>query len=275
MASIARYGKMVDQFAHNPLILLNGTNMPNPPLVRPSDIHDRRGTSEKARSIEVAARVREFIRAHGYTPDDRLPPERELAQKMGVSRAQLREALATLESNGEIWRHVGKGTFVNSAESQEALIGSDRIARLTTPLEIMEARLLIEPKLAALAAIYATKNDLSVIEACLKKGTEATDTLASQRLGDELHRAIARAAKNNLLLSLFETVYAVREATNWGRLKPALQTAAGLAKQWEQHRAFVTAIRERDAPMVERLMRQHIEYIRQEMNDIASGNITR
>jgi len=239
----------------------------------PVDGRDSRRNPEKARSIEVAARVREFIRAHGITPDDRLPAERELAQKLGVSRAQLREALATLESTGEIWRHVGKGTFVNSPQAHDGLVEINKIARLTTPIEIMETRLLIEPKLAALAAIYATSNDLAAIDACLNKGLEATDPLASQRLGDDLHRAIARAAKNNLLLSLFETVYAVREATTWGRLKPALQTRAGLEKQWEQHCAFVAPIRERDAPMAERLMRQHIEYIRQEMNDIASGNI--
>jgi DNA-binding FadR family transcriptional regulator len=223
-------------------------------------------------SIEVAARVRAFIREHGYTTGDRLPPERELAQKVGSSRAHLREALASLVSTGEIWRHVGKGTFISSLEPSDDSNSINQIARLTTPMEVMEARLLVEPKLAALAAVNATEIDIALIEGCLKRGTEATDIMVSQRLGDDLHRAIARAAKNNLLLSLFETVYAVREATNWGRLKPALQTVDDLTRQWEQHRAFVTAVRERDAPTAERLMRQHIEYIRQEMQNIAAGN---
>lgn len=246
-------------------------------VIKPANL--RKGASRAAadtaktdRPQSVVTRLRAFFRERGYGPEDRLPPERELAQVMGTSRAHLRDALAALEASGEIWRHVGKGTFLRTPEAGRDAGGIGRIARLTTPMEVMEARLLVEPRLAALAALRATEVDFAAIDVCLRKGIQATNAIASQRLGDDLHRAIARAAKNNLLLELFEMVYAVRETTNWGRLKPALVTAFDLTRQWEQHRDFVAAIRNRDAPQAERLMRQHIESIQQELQNISVGH---
>lgn len=228
----------------------------------------------RVRLSEVVQRIRAFIQEHGYGLHDRLPPERQLAENIAVSRAQLREALASMESNGEIWRHVGKGTFISALDAAQSIGSVTQLVKSTTPMEIMEVRLLLEPKLASLAAIHASEIEIAEIESFLKKGLVTSDIVASQGLGDDLHRAIARAAKNSLLLSMFETIYAVRDATNWGRLKPTRQTEAALALQWEQHTVFVNAIRERDPPAAERAMRQHLEYVVHQMRDFATGAIT-
>lgn len=225
----------------------------------------------RVRLSEVVHRVRVFIQEHGYALHDRLPPERQLAESIAVSRAQLREALASMESSGEIWRHVGKGTFISALGVTQSIGCVPQLAKLTTPMEIMEARLFLEPKLASLAAIHASEIAIAEIESFLKKGLTTSDIVASQGFGDDLHRAIARAAKNSLLLSMFETIYAVRDATNWGRLKPTRQTEAALALQWQQHKAFVNTIRERDPPAAERAMRQHLEYVVHQMRDFANG----
>ncbi len=216
-------------------------------------------------------RLRAFIREGGYQPNQRLPPERDLALRLGLPRNRLRETLAMLERAGEVWRHVGRGTFVGAPRDEFDLSDATAIARLTNPFEVIEARLLLEPRLAAIAATRATEADLARMEDCVRKGRLSSDGITSQKCGDLLHRAVAQATRNNLLLSLFEMIYAVREATTWGRLKPALLTITRLEKQWNEHGAIVRAIRERDSVAAARVMRQHIDDVRLELTRIAEG----
>lgn len=216
-------------------------------------------------------RLRAFIREGGYQSNQRLPPERDLALRLGLPRNRLRETLAMLERAGEVWRHVGRGTFVGAPRNEFDLSDATAIARLTNPFEVIEARLLLEPKMAAIAASRATEADLARMEDCVRKGRLSPDGAVSQKYGDLLHRTIAQATRNNLLLSLFEMIYAVREATTWGRLKPALLTKTRLEKQWNEHGAVVRAIRERDSPATAQIMRQHIDDVRLELTKIAEG----
>src|SRR5215203_6532918 len=89
------------------------------------------------------------------TVDTRLPPERRLVEMLGLNRPALRKALAVLESEGQIWRHVGKGTFVGSRPTI-AQGDMSAIARKTNPGEVMRTRILLEPEVAAMAALNAT-----------------------------------------------------------------------------------------------------------------------
>src|SRR5690242_17673471 len=98
-------------------------------------------------------RVRAFVEQARRSNRLRLPPEVELSEALGVSRGRLRAIFRKLEAEGLIWRHVGKGTFVGE-RSLAAELGS--LPDLINPLEAFEARLVIEPKLAGLAALRAT-----------------------------------------------------------------------------------------------------------------------
>lgn len=207
--------------------------------------------------------VRQYIAAHGLRPGDRLPAERELATHLGMTRGGLRQALAAAASTGEVWRHVGKGTFVGapapSLQGPQALAA--RLARHSNPVEVIEARALLEPHLAALAALRGTPAGFAELRAVVERGMAARETATSHRHATEFHHVIARLAGNHLLEGLFEAVFEVRNANTWGRLKPTDHSQEPLAHLWEQHEAICVAICLRDARQAEALMRQHIDQL--------------
>src|SRR5258708_28443287 len=106
-------------------------------------------------AAHLTSTVRHWLSAVRLSADARLPPERELAKKFRVSRAELRKVLAVLEAEGQIQRHVGKGTFVVNPPSDSGPNGED-FSQRTTPLAPVHARRVVEPELARLAALNAT-----------------------------------------------------------------------------------------------------------------------
>ena len=95
---------------------------------------------------DLVEKLKTMILVGRFPEQSKLPPERVLAKELKVTRTSLRKALALLEAQGEIWRHVGKGTFVGSPPIEETLELSF-LKRSTNPMEIMEMRLVIERKL--------------------------------------------------------------------------------------------------------------------------------
>lgn len=208
--------------------------------------------------------LRALLESGRYPPQSRLPTERALAEQFGVSRSTLRKALGRLEAEGRIWRHVGRGTFAGARPTLDAP-GLARLANRTHPEEVMEVRLLIEPRIAALAARRATATDLAAMAYTLRKGESTGDVHAFELWDGAFHRAIAEAAHNALLLGLFDAVNAVRQEEIWGRLKLASLTPARLRAYVEQHHACLAAIRERNAARAERCMVEHLETVRSNM----------
>ncbi|MDP1717681.1 MAG: GntR family transcriptional regulator, partial [Burkholderiales bacterium] len=136
-------------------------------------------TSNRALSRAGAQRIREFIlnaAAEGaLAPGVKLPTERELAQRYAVPRNAVRKMLAQLEAEGTITRHVGRGTFLASDNGDAPGHGEfpfDSVSH-TSPAELMEARLRIEPALAELIATNATPADFERMETCLDKSERA------------------------------------------------------------------------------------------------------
>ena len=209
--------------------------------------------------VSALERLKRHISDGQLKEGDRLPPERILAASLGVSRGSLRQALATAESTGEIWRHVGKGTFVGALTPGNGDELAGQLARHSNPMEVIEARTLLEPRLAALAALRGTPQSFAALNVVVGKGLAARDPKASHVHGNEFHHAIARMAGNHLLMGLFEALFKVRDLNSWGKLRPALSTPDELAKLWEQHRLIARAITSRDAREAEALMRLHID----------------
>jgi DNA-binding FadR family transcriptional regulator len=207
------------------------------------------------------SKLRDLLRSDRFAARKRLPPERTLADELGVSRSGLRKALAVLEQEEKIWRHVGRGTFIGAfpVADPEDLSG---VSAATNPAEIMEARLILEPKLASLAALRATKNDLAEMDGYLKKSKEAGDTVSFEKWDELLHRSIAKASDNSLLISLFAVIQTMRQSNIWGRLKVASVTNERRKTYCAQHRGIVEALKDRHAGMAERLMREHLEAVR-------------
>ncbi len=198
----------------------------------------------------------------------RLPPERALCDSLGVSRSALREALEVMEADGRIWRRVGMGTYYSGPPSH----GTDRIVRLsavTSPFEIMEARLMIEPNLASLAAVKATALEIDRMRKCLEKSAKAQDEETHEKWDRTLHLMIASSTKNQVLIAVYEALNSVRDLAGWGELGEKAFTPAHIVGYYDQHRAIIDAIAERASERAGRAMREHLEAIERKI--LATG----
>ena len=213
------------------------------------------------RFASAVAQVRRLLDDDDYTINSRLPPERELAFTLQISRGCLRTALAKLEAEGRIWRHVGQGTFVGGRAPQskdDAALISNR----TSPSEVFEARLAIEPQCAAYAALRATREDLDRLQHCFQKMARAPNSSNFFRWDSTLHRVIAEAAHSSLLLHLFDAVNATREQIVWSDLFRTAMHREGRDATHRQHEGIVEAITKRNSSTAARLTREHIEEVR-------------
>ena len=220
--------------------------MTNLKLVRPAaDTHLRR----KLLDIVAAAE-----RAH----DGRLPPERELTARLAVKRGRLRQLLAELEADEKIWRHVGRGTFAGRRPVQ-----ADTDLRLvcehSSPSELLEARLVVEPQLAAFAATRASDAEIGELRATARKCAAAISYPVYEKWDEALHGAIARASRNRTLIALFNGLNAVRREVIWDRLRHHKLDRGQQAFFSRQHEAIVRAIGAHDAESARQAMRRHLE----------------
>lgn len=204
--------------------------------------------------------LRAYLAQRDLPANSRLPPERELCDILGVSRGELRKALAVMESNGELWRHVGKGTFIGTRPTKEY---SDvaAIAALTNPREVMQARLLIEPQIAREAALNATAGDIAELKQCMLASRQAQTWRQYENSDNRLHRAVAEAAHNTVLLALFDTLNAVRRAVVWGRLRDKIDRPPPDHHSFREHELLVRAIEERDMDGAGQAMLRHLSHV--------------
>ncbi len=213
-------------------------------------------------------RVREFIMtaaADGrLAPGARLPTERELARRFALPRNAVRRTLAQLEAEGSITRHVGRGTFLAARPDADANNVLDSVSH-TSPAELMEARLRIEPALAELIVTNATPADFERMETCLEKA-ERGSTLDEFELWDAaLHQAIATATHNRFVIRVLDMVTAVRQQAEWGKLKDRIVTPERRIKYQEEHRNIVRALKERDAERARAFIIGHLQHARRNL----------
>ncbi|WGF89565.1 FadR/GntR family transcriptional regulator [Marinivivus vitaminiproducens] len=217
---------------------------------------------------DIDARLRSLL---DHMPaHDRLPPERDLAIRFRTTRAAVRRVLDSLEAEGRVRRHVGRGTFVLRPPTASAAMPHAAIA-VTNPAEVMEARAALEPRIAALAAMHASAQDIGEMERILAKAGDALRREVFEDWDNALHQAIARSCRNGLLIALFDAVNAVRGEALWGRLKTRSLTRDRQAAYGDDHAAIVGAIRDRDMSAAERAMRVHIERVQRHILATLAG----
>lgn len=191
------------------------------------------------------------------SPGDRLPPERELAELVGVSRSSLRPALKVLENMGIISQRVGSGTRLNPAaasilaEPLQFLILLDGI----TFHELNEARLIVEPELAARAAERATAEDQKALKGAITRMEECADDPDAFVASDlEFHQAVYRAAGNRVCAMLFTVIHqSLEELVRFTSLLVEPEHTIRF------HRRIVSAIRRGDPDAARLQMREHLD----------------
>ena len=205
-------------------------------------------------------RLRAYLAQIEMPLDSRLPPERELAETLGVTRAGLRKALSVLEADNQIWRHVGKGTFIGSRPI-ETMADVAAITRRTNPTEVMRTRLLLEPEVARMAALNATSSHIAEMRTCMQRTRAAQSWRQYEAWDNRLHRVIADSTQNSLLLALLDTLNAVRRAVVWGRLRVDKVKPSPNHHSFDDHEAIVAAIEDRDLNRAAAAMRAHLENV--------------
>lgn len=145
---------------------------------------------------------------------DRLPPERVLAQQFSCSRETLRRAILVLEHENEIWRHVGQGTFYGP-RPVTALLRESLTVQATSVQELVQARYLIEPVVAAEAARRATVLDIAKLNECIAVGRHGPDRFECQKADDIFHQTIATVARNPILSSILTFLSEARRRSSW------------------------------------------------------------
>lgn len=190
-------------------------------------------------------------------PGAKLPTERDLVHRLDAPRSAVRRALESLERDGLVVRHVGRGTFLTEA----ALHNVDGAPADTSPAEIMQVRQLLEPQVATLAARVATQADLDRIGEALAAGGAADDFDGFERWDAALHRSIATAAHNGLLMNMFDVMNTARSLPVWGSLKRRTSTPELRRCYHGEHTEIVAALRDRDPLGAGESMRIHLQHV--------------
>jgi len=191
----------------------------------------------------------------------RLPTERDFTQRFGLPRNAVRRTLAELEAEGCIRREVGRGTFVASVPINPGSQSSPNApAPPSSPAELMEARLRIEPAAVELIVVNATSADYERMDHCLERAEKAI-TLDEFELWDAaFHQAMAAAARNQLIARIFDLFHSARQQAEFGKLRDRIVTEQLRLDYQKQHRAIVDALKQRDATAARQAVTVHLTY---------------
>lgn len=212
----------------------------------------------------LSAEIRRKILNGEFRHDERLPAERSLAQQFGCSRGTVRSAMQKLEALNLIQRRVGAGTFVN----HRAHADESEIANITSPLELIDVRMGLEPRIARLAVINAKAVDLNKLEKSLNvleilqhDCTPESFTKADQAF----HLTLAECTGNALMFWLCQHIHDVRSHRQWSAMKDKILSAEKIALYNVQHRLIFEAIASRDAETAQHLCTEHLNIARADL----------
>jgi GntR family transcriptional regulator, transcriptional repressor for pyruvate dehydrogenase complex len=220
--------------------------------------------------MTVIRQVKGLIDDGQLTPGDRLPPERELAAMLSVSRASVRQAISALEAQGIVEIRHGEGTFILEAAGIDEVIESFSrflVAEQIAPTEILETRKIVECETARLCAERAAQEQINALERLLERRRSRERTRESlAQMNHELHMSIAEGSGNRALVKVMEVLLEMMRINMWPALKDLSERRAERIEQHlTQHEELVAAIARRDGEAAFAMMRAHLETIEREM----------
>lgn len=227
----------------------------------------------KSLYLQLAELIENKIISGVYRLGDQLPTEFEMAAQYGVSRTVVREAMKALKEKGWVETYVGRGTFIVDNSSRGVGTSFDVIVR-RNPAQgfenLIEVREIIEPEIAAMAALRASSEQIEAMRAAveqMERGLSPTGSMDDFLLGDVLfHKLIAESCGNPLILSIINPVVAMMREQQEFHL---YRVKGGSSRSQINHRLILQAIQKRDPKAAHKHMLEHIRQVRQDVQDSA------
>lgn len=217
----------------------------------------------------IVEQIEALLQDGSLAQGDKLPSERELSIQFGLSRSSVREAITALEIMGLVEVQPGLGTFISSGiKNGDKLIIKYEILDDISPTEIFEARMLIEPNLAKLAAKRATLEDLEEIRKNIEQAELLNDDEFElfEQLDGQFHLLIAKASYNEVLYKFAENLSNLRNSTLWGNLKlKSIKKDGRVSKYKLEHREIYDLMTSRDLNKVELKIKKHLTDIKKDL----------
>jgi GntR family transcriptional regulator, transcriptional repressor for pyruvate dehydrogenase complex len=213
---------------------------------------------------QIVQQIEDSVLNGSLKPGDQLPAERELAQRLGVSRTAVREAVKALREKGLVEAYSGRGTFITDGTSHAARQSFDlmiKVGQQENSVHLVELRLILEPGIAALAAQRAGEEHLSAMrEAMAVMDRAQKDPAAFIEADLDFHLALAEAAANPLILSLIDSIVGLLREQ---RIR-IFNVEGGPQRGQIHHKRILDAMEQRNPAMASSAMSAHLEQVLQD-----------
>jgi GntR family transcriptional repressor for pyruvate dehydrogenase complex len=214
-------------------------------------------------SEQIVEQIETLIVSGQLKSGDRLPAERDLCERFGVSRTVIREATRSLQEKGLVAIRPGVGTFIYDGmsgimrQSLERMVLIDKQQGLENLIQVRE---MLEPAIAAIAAHKAEPADIAALLAAIKTMDESMhDVEAFVAADHEFHLALAHATKNQLIVYLIDSIV---DSLTQQRRRTFLGGKGGPMRGQEYHKRICAAIRAHDGDLARALMLEHLQQVR-------------
>ncbi|MGR6861573.1 FCD domain-containing protein [Aliivibrio salmonicida] len=226
---------------------------------------------------ELGLVLRQELMNSQYSVGDRLPPERDIAERLNVSRTVVREAIIMLELENLVEVKKGSGVYVLNIPSETANSRERVIFDEAGPFEMLQARQLLESNIAEFAAIQVTPGDIAKMRAALELEHHEVANESSDCNGDEqFHLCIAEATQNSVLVDMLKHSWARREQSQmWRKLHLRINNQNYREEWLGDHAKILLAMQRKDPIAAKNAMWQHLENVKQrllELSDIDDPN---
>jgi len=223
---------------------------------------------------QVADQIQELIVAESLKPGDKLPSERELAERLGLSRTVVREAIHTLSIRGLVHVKPGCGAYVRQLRPEDAAASMELLLKLRqTPRSLenlYELRRMLETEIAALAAERATEDDLRALEEAVAGMEQHADDLERYAESDlAFHAALAAATQNGLFCALLDSIgHLWREI-----IRISLDAPGALRDGVRYHRQILACVQARDVEGARRVMLEHVRHSQHLVEAVSNADL--
>jgi len=214
-------------------------------------------TKKSRKYEEIAAQLRMFIADRHLSPGVRLPGENHLARALSTTRPTLRSGLRILNITGEVETRSGSGSYVATPKVPVSIEVADRPG----PMEILKARLTIEPRIAGEAALFANASNFQTMQQILNEMRNAPDSFRHDNLYRAFHLSVASASKQ---LAVADLIGGLIDEMN-SRLTASSRRLLSPREDFPDHERILKALQMRSVPATVSAMRDHLRKLQERM----------